>query len=546
MAFSRLSVRRRLALIIALSLLGYICLIVVAVVSIQQSLYQSYQTSIRNIVTTGYHALDYFHQQETSGRMTRDQAQAAAKDYLRGLRYGNNDYFNLFDYQVRSVMHPIHPEFEGKDQSHQKDTHGVPFVRLMVTSAANSAERSAFQSTEFPRPGSSAPVAKLQYLRGFDPWQWVIASGVYLDDVDRIFREKLITFLLVSIAGLLAMAALTFFISRSLMQQLGGEPAYAAGLLQEVAAGNLAVDVKVARTGTASMLEALQTSLTSIRTIMTAIGTSAGKVAAHAQAISTSAQSVTHASGTQSDATKAVAAAVEQLSVSIEHISAISLDTEHDSARAVDLAKQGKSKAGEAAAAMQDISETIDTTVLRIDQLVARTDEIGSVAGVIKDIAAQTNLLALNAAIEAARAGEQGRGFAVVADEVRGLAERTANATVEIENMVKTIQVDTRTAVGAIRTAVPLVASGVTLAEEAAQSLEEIHKGTGATLGRVRDVAAATREQSAASQEISRQIEQIASMADSTNKSVNSIAQAVNELESVSAGLNGMVGQFHY
>lgn len=98
----------------------------------------------------------------------------------------------------------------------------------------------------------------------------------------------------------------------------------------------------------------------------------------------------------------------------------------------------------------------------------------------------------------------------------------------------------------AIRTAVPLVAADVTLAEEAAQSLEEIHKGTGATLGRVREVTTATREQSTASQEISRKIEQIASMADSTNKFVHSIALAVNELESVSAGLNSMVGLFHY
>jgi len=546
MVFSSLSVRRRLALIIALSLLGYASLVAVAVVSIRQSLYQSYQTSIRNIVTTGYHALDYFHQQEVSGRMTREQAQAAAKDYLRGLRYGNNDYFNLFDYHVRSVMHPIHPEFEGKDQSHQKDSHGVPFVQLMVTGAATSADRAAFQDTEFPRPGSKAPVAKLQYLRAFEPWQWVLASGVYLDDVDRVFHEKLITFLLIAAAGLCAMVTLTFFISRSLMRQLGGEPAYAAGVLQQVAAGDLAVEVEVAAGAKGSMLEALQTSLASVRATLAEIGTSAGKVAVHSQAIGASAQSVTHASHVQSDATKAVAAAIEQLSASIEHIAAGSRETERNSARAVELARLGQSKVGEAAAAMQGIAGTIDGTVLQIDQLVTRTDEIGAVAGVIKDIAVQTNLLALNAAIEAARAGEQGRGFAVVADEVRSLAERTASATVEIEQMVGTIQADTRTAVDAIRMAVPQVAAGVQLAEEAALSLREIHDGTGATLVRVRDVSAATQEQSSASLEISLKVEQIAHMVDSTNASVQSIAQAVDELASVSTGLNGMIGRFRY
>ncbi|AXK40677.1 methyl-accepting chemotaxis protein [Crenobacter cavernae] len=546
MVFNRLSVRWRLALIIVLSLLGYASLVTVAVVSIRQSLYQSYQTSIRNIVTTGYHTLEYFHEQEKNGRMSRNQAQAAAKEYLRGLRYGNNDYFNLFDYQTRSVMHPIRPEFEGKDQSHQKDTHGVPFVKLMVTNAATSAERTAFQLTEFPRPGSKEPVAKLQFLRAFEPWQWVLASGVYLDDVDRVFREKLTTFLLIAGAGLLAISTLAYFISCSLMKQLGGEPSYAAQVLQEVAVGKLAVEVRVASEADGSMLAALKTSLASVRNILAEIAASAGQVATHSQAITRSAQSVTGASHAQSDATKAVAVAIEELSVSIDHISAGSQETEQNSARAVELANLGQFKVGEAAAAMSSISVAIGDAVQRIGGLVVRTNEIGLVANVIKDIAAQTNLLALNAAIEAARAGEQGRGFAVVADEVRGLAERTARATVEIEQMIATIQTDTQSAVSCIQSAVPQAETGVRLAEEAAQSLEEIRSGTDATLIRIRDVATATREQSAAGVAISRQVEQIAQMVDSTNEAVNHIALAVAELEQLSARLNQMVGRFQY
>jgi methyl-accepting chemotaxis protein len=543
---SSLSVRRRLALIIALSLLGYASLVAVAVVSIRQSLYQSYQTSIQNIVTTGYHTLEYFHQQETSGRMSREQAQAAAKQYLRSLRYGHNDYFNLFDYQNRSVMHPIHPEFEGKDQSHQRDSRGVHFVQLMVRNAATSVERSAFQHTEFPRPGAAAPVAKLQFLRGFEPWQWVLASGVYLDDVDRVFREKLATFLLIAGAGLLALVTLTFFISRSLMRQLGGEPAYAAQLLRQVADGNLALEVQVKAGEEASMLGALQTSLGSVRHTLAEIATSARHVASNSQAITLSAQSVSGATHGQADATKAVAAAIEQLTVSIDQISANSRETEHNSARAVELANLGQAKVGDAAVAMHGISHTIRDAVQQIGQLAGRAGEISSVASVIKDIAAQTNLLALNAAIEAARAGEQGRGFAVVADEVRGLAERTSRATVEIEHMIAAMQADTQLAVGSIQSAVPQVEAGVQLAEQAAASLGEIRRGTDATLLRVRDVAAATREQNSASVAISRQVEQMTHMVDSTHESVHRIALAVGDLERLSEGLNGVIGRFRY
>ena len=221
-------------------------------------------------------------------------------------------------------------------------------------------------------------------------------------------------------------------------------------------------------------------------------------------------------------------------------------DTATNSSAAAALAEKGEEKTAEAADEMTRIAQTVGSASQRIQELVGRAREIGSIANVIKEIAAQTNLLALNAAIEAARAGEQGRGFAVVADEVRGLAERTAGATVQIEDMIKGIQKDTSGAVDAMSSVSAQVDSGVAQMHDAADSLREIRVGAGVALDRIRDVADATKEQSAASNAIAQQVEQIAQMVDGTSSAMLDAANSVDDLEVLSSSLNEVVGRFRY
>jgi methyl-accepting chemotaxis protein len=163
---------------------------------------------------------------------------------------------------------------------------------------------------------------------------------------------------------------------------------------------------------------------------------------------------------------------------------------------------------------------------------------------VIKEIAGQTNLLALNAAIEAARAGEQGRGFAVVADEVRKLAERTASATIQIEEMITGIQSDTVLVVGVMNAALPQVEAGVQAAQGAADSLRQIKDGAQTTLNRVREVADSTREQSVASDSIAQKVEEIATMVEQTTAAMHSTAETAGDMEKISNELMALVGRF--
>jgi methyl-accepting chemotaxis protein len=239
-----------------------------------------------------------------------------------------------------------------------------------------------------------------------------------------------------------------------------------------------------------------------------------------------------------------MAAAIEQLTVSSAHISDSARETEGDSREAMSMAGDGSQRVGQAADAIRKISATVADASARIHALEERANQISSIASVIKEIAGQTNLLALNAAIEAARAGEQGRGFAVVADEVRQLAERTSQATTEIDLMIKGIQSETGGAVTAMNAALPEVEMGVQLAGSASESLRNIETGAGRTLGRIADVASATREQSSASTSIAQRVEEIAQMVDETTATIRGTAEAAQQLEQIALSLKAQIGRF--
>lgn len=544
---NKLKLRTRIALLILATFIGLVVTTVIGALGVKRDLMDSRMGQITTVVQSAYHVAAGFHALAAKGEISEDDAKRQALLALNGMRYGGDsgkaEYVYVWSTSGVAVMHPIRTEWAGKNMLEEvRDGKGRYTIKDIVAVARTSG--SGFVDTAFPRPGQTVAVDKLQYVMLFQPWDWVIGTGVYVDDVTTDFNRRLMVDLAIGGVMMAIIIGLGVLIARSVLRQIGGEPAEAMALMERAAAGDLTVDLRFAANG--SMLEGLSRMLRAFRDMIGQISTGANTLTDTAERISHASGQVAGAAHRQADSTSAMASAVEQMTVSINHISDSARETERDSAAASEMAEDGERKVANATSEMHMIERSVSTAAEQLRSLESRTGEISSITNVIKEIAAQTNLLALNAAIEAARAGEQGRGFAVVADEVRKLAERTSAATEEIGGMIGAIQGDTASAVNAMEQVLPQVENGVNLAQDAAQSLRDIREGAGKTLSRIRDVALATREQSVASNAIAQQVESIAQMVEETGASMQQTAQSAHGLEQVARELGGLVARFRH
>lgn len=281
-----------------------------------------------------------------------------------------------------------------------------------------------------------------------------------------------------------------------------------------------------------------------LRTTLSEVRRNSAAVLSVVHRLSSSASSIESGAREQSESTAAVAASVEELTVSINHITESALDAQTLSEHSRRAAGEGDTVVKAAVGEMNGIAEVIHDSARNVEALGAKSERAAEVVHIIKDIAGQTNLLALNAAIEAARAGELGRGFAVVADEVRKLAERTTQATGEIEQMMTEMRGAKETVLQGMNNAVSRVEAGVAHAGSASGSIETIAGRVEQVGGRVSDISGALREQSGAAHDIAKHVENIARMADGSSASTTQIACEVKTLESVAASLESAISRF--
>jgi len=246
----------------------------------------------------------------------------------------------------------------------------------------------------------------------------------------------------------------------------------------------------------------------------------------------------------QSEATSAAAAAVEEVTVSISEVAEHAQSTREVAMKAGEVSREGAARSEEASDKINALAETVKESAVQVETLGQRSAEISHIVGVIREIADQTNLLALNAAIEAARAGEQGRGFAVVADEVRKLAERTSKATQEIGSMIDLIQSDTLKAVESMRAGAAQVEAGVDLVHASQDSLELIKEEMDDTINRVNEISHASAEQREAMTLLAQNVEQVAAMTEQNVAVVNQTEAMVIKLTSMVDRMKKSVNQF--
>ena len=282
-----------------------------------------------------------------------------------------------------------------------------------------------------------------------------------------------------------------------------------------------------------------------IRLLVEKLNEAISATASSATEISSSAELMASGAQEQSVQTSEVAAAVEEMTKTIYETTKNTGMATEASKNAGKVAKEGGKVVDETINGMNRIAEVVQQSAKTVEELGNSSDQIGEIVQVIEDIADQTNLLALNAAIEAARAGEQGRGFAVVADEVRKLAERTTKATKEIASMIKQIQYETKGAVSSMRQGTEEVKNGKLFAAKAGESLKEIIEGADHVVDIISQVAAASEEQSSAAEQISKNIESISKVTSESANGIHQIAGSAEDLNRLTNNLQQLVNRFN-
>lgn len=274
------------------------------------------------------------------------------------------------------------------------------------------------------------------------------------------------------------------------------------------------------------------------------VGEVTSRVAVDAQEMSATADEIARGADTQKMKMTQSASAVEEMTMTAGEVAKNSQEASDIAQDASNTAQEGQRVVTEAVASMQLVAESVGQSSQVIAALGRSSDQIGEIVGTIEDIADQTNLLALNAAIEAARAGEQGRGFAVVADEVRKLAERTTKATKEIAQMIRQIQTDTKTAVSSMEEGTERVGNGVMLANETSEALTRIQNLVMQSAGMIQQIAAAAEQQSTTTFQIAKDLEAVTQVGNETSGGAEESARRSHELRGLAEELQGIIATF--
>jgi methyl-accepting chemotaxis protein len=490
--------------------------------AVGRAIMKSKKDGVRQVVESAISLLTELDAKVSAGTLSKEDAQKQGKDLLQGFKYDGSNYVWIQAPGALIVMHPTKPEWNGKVMDAYKDSSGqVLFPALEV--ASKTAE-GGFLDYTFTKPGKDGVFPKVSFVKRFGPWDWIVGSGVYVDDVDKQIQTFKWTALSVILGLCLLLSVVVYRITKRMVRPLNE-------LVRDLQASDLTRQIKIeTEDEIGEAAKAFNLYNAGLREKILEMGGYANRVASGSNELSASAEEMSHA-------VEDIAKVSERLKTSGEEVSAAMRELSENADLVAQHTQASQRETKGAVADATRSSEASHGAVKGMSDIQAATSQIVQAIKVIQDIARQTNLLSLNAAIEAAKAGAQGKGFAVVAEEVRKLADRSRQAAKEIEELIQQTQ--------------EAVAEGVGSSQVTMESLETIRtriEGLSERIGQIGVFADGQAETSASVTEkmtqTSTHLAQNAAATTQLAATVREIAKTSDELAQVADGLRNLVGTF--
>lgn len=531
--------------LIILAVLGLAGMLVIAAESLMQTndvLLSEKKQQTKHLVEAAHSIIESHYNAFKTGKVTEDEAKQSAIKAVMLIRYDDGNYFWINDGNAVMVAHALKPALNGKDLSKLADPNGkllfTEFVKLVKRTPEGGVVDYLWE-----KPGSEKPVEKISYVKGFTPWSWIIGTGIYIDDVKSAMWTAVNGLLITVAIVTLLIIILSFFIARSVITPIKKTTEALADLAQ--GEGDLTQRLPVdGKDEIAHLSQSFNEFMVKIHDIIRQVQESAITVKSGSTQLSSLSTKSLQNNEQQNAQTAQIATATNEMLSTINEIA-------NSAATAADLAEEANSNAtnskdivNKSVQSVKDLSMEINGASTVISELNHECSSIDSVLSVIKAIAEQTNLLALNAAIEAARAGEQGRGFAVVADEVRTLAGRTQVATLEINDIIVQLQAKANEAVSVISKSENIAEDAVNQANNASQSLDSISNSIIAISDANHHIATAAEEQSSVTREIDERVTAIAALSEASTKDSVQINDGNETLNKLGTQLTELIKTF--